>query len=270
MPHAGSNDALYYEDVGHGHPIIFIPGFGGLGSFWTAQIEHFRNGFRAITIDQRGVGKSERTKGFYSLGQMTDDLKSVMDAAGVSDAILVGHSTGGAIAQAMAVASPERVTGLLLSSTWCKPTNYFRRVFEFRRSLLEIGAKDLFHQAGVFFRYPPAFSEEHDAAFEKTGEVDAETTIARINAILQSDLSSISSKIASPTLVVAARDDSLIPQYMSDEVAQQIPQSKYVVLDEGGHFLPETRSDEYNTLLGNFIRSLDLKTRESGRLRSAG
>jgi aminoacrylate hydrolase len=270
MPYAGPNDALYYEDVGLGHPIVFIPGFGGLGSFWKNQIEYFRNGFRTVTIDQRGVGASARSRGEYSLKQMTDDLRSVLDAASIQSAVLVGHSTGGAIAQTFAVETPDRVTGLLLSSTWCRPTRYFRRVFEFRRSLLEIGANDLFHQAGVFFRYPPAFCEDHDGAFDKSGEVDAEITIARINAILQSDLGAVSSRIAVPTLVVAARDDCLIPQYMSDEVAQQISQSKYVVLDEGGHFLPETRSDEYNTQLANFVRSLDLRTGESERLRSTG
>ncbi len=39
MPYAGPNDALYYEDVGHGHPIFFIPGFGGVGSFWSKQAD---------------------------------------------------------------------------------------------------------------------------------------------------------------------------------------------------------------------------------------
>jgi aminoacrylate hydrolase len=267
MPYAGPSDALYYEDVGHGHPIFFIPGFGGVGSFWNNQIDFFKRRFRVITIDQRGAGASARSRQKYSLDQMTEDVQVVMDAAGIDTAILVGHSTGGAIAQTLAVWTPDRVSGMLLSSTWCKPYNYFRRVFEFRRSLLEIGATDLFHKAGIFFRYPPDYAEAHDAAFENGGAIDVEITIARIDAILQADLSLVTDRINVPTLVVAARDDFLIPQYMSDEVAQRIPDSKYIVLDQGGHFLPETRSSDYNILLDDFLGSLNLQTPDAGRQR---
>jgi aminoacrylate hydrolase len=271
MPYAGLSDALYYEDVGHGHPIFFIPGFGGVGSFWRNQIEFFKPRFRVITIDQRGAGASARTRQRYSLEQMTNDVQLVMDAARIDTAILVGHSTGGAIAQKLAVWSPDRVSGMLLSSTWCKPGNYFRRVFEFRKDLLKIGAIDLFHKAGVFFRYPPDYAEANDGAFENGGAVDAEITIARIDAILQADLSLIADQISVPTLVVAARDDCLIPQYMSDDVAQRIPNAKYVVMDRGGHFLPETRSNDYNSLLDDFLHGLKLQDRTDGRtLHSAG
>ena len=65
-------------------------------------------------------------------------------------------------------------------------------------------------------------------------------------------------RIKAPTLVVAARDDTLVPAYMSDEVAQRIAHSKYIVLDQGGHFLPETRSSDYNRLLDDFLVSLGL------------
>jgi aminoacrylate hydrolase len=267
MPYAGPSDALYYEDVGSGHPIFFIPGFGGVGSFWSNQIDFFRQRFRVITIDQRGAGASARSRQEYSLHQMTEDVQAVMDSARIDTAILVGHSTGGAIAQTLAVTDPDRVSGMLLSSTWCRPSNYFRRVFEFRRSLLEIGETDLFHKAGIFFRYPPDYADAHDIAFENSGDIDVEITIARINAILQADLSLVTGQINVPTLVVAARDDCLIPQYMSDEVARRIPDSKYVVMNQGGHFLPETRSNDYNVLLDNFMTGLDLPTSATGKER---
>ncbi|WP_213772253.1 alpha/beta hydrolase [Bradyrhizobium sp. dw_78] len=254
MPHAGPDSALFYEDKGRGDAILFIPGFGGVGSFWNRQIRYFSDRFRVITIDQRGTGASARSRQTYSLDQMTDDARTVLDAAGVRSTIVVGHSTGGAIAQMLAAKMPDRVSRIVLSSTWCKPGNYFRRVFEFRRSLLELGEVDLFHKAGIFFRYPPEYAERHDQAFEAGGgPPDIEITISRINAILQSDMTSLIPDIRAPTLVVAARDDTLVPKYMSDEVARSIAGSKYVVLNEGGHFIPETRSDEYNAVLDDFL-----------------
>lgn len=258
MPYAGSQEALFYQDTGHGHAVVFIPGFGGVGSFWKRQVDFFKPRFRVITADQRGTGASARSRGAYSLDGMTDDLETVLDAAGIQRATLVGHSTGGAIAQALAVRTPDRIAGMVLSSTWCKPGNYFRRCFEFRRSLLEIGETDLFHKAGIFFRYSPSYAETHDAAFDAVGDVDINITIARINAILEADLSDVTGRITVPTIVVASRDDCLVPSYMSDDVARRIPGARHVEFDHGGHFLPETRGDEYNAVLDDFFGSLGL------------
>lgn len=256
MPNAGPDNALFYEDVGEGYPIFFIPGFGGVGSFWCRQVEFFRDRFRVITLDQRGTGASTRSRQAYSLAQMTDDVRAVMDAARIKKAAFVGHSTGGAIVQLLAAQMPKRVSRIVLSSTWCRPGNYFRRVFEFRRSLLELGATELFHQAGVFFRYPPHYAEDHDSAFEDGSPVDIDITIGRIEAILRSDVADMVGRISAPTLVVAARDDCLIPRYMSDDVARRITGARYVVIEDGGHFLPETRSAEYNALLDEFLGGL--------------
>jgi len=265
MPYAGANDALYYEDIGDGPTILFIPGFGGVSSFWRGQIDYFRGRYRVIAVDQRGAGASARSRQDYSIAQMTEDVRIVMDAAHIDSATVVGHSTGGAIAQTLAVSARERVAAIVLSSTWCTPGNYFRRVFEFRRSLLQIGAIDLFHKAGVFFRYPPTYAETHDASFDAGGTVDVDITISRINAILEADMSLVSPRVEVPALVLAARDDCLIPAYMSEEVAQRIPGANYAVVDSGGHFLPETRCDDYNTLLNDFLR--DLGTPMSEKIR---
>jgi aminoacrylate hydrolase len=253
MSRAGPNGDLFYDDVGKGEPLVFIPGFGGLGSFWNGQKRHFQDRFRVITVDHRGTGESARTRGAYSLQQMTDDVRAVLDAAGVKAAVLVGHSTGGAIAQMLAGTTPERVRGLVLSSTWCRTANYFRRVFEFRRALLERGETDLFHKAGIFFRYPPAYTEENDHEFEGGGAVDPQITISRIDAILQTDLTAHVARIQAPALVIAAEDDCLVPKYMSDEVARRVPGARYVVLDRGGHFCPKTRSDTFNAIVDDFI-----------------
>src|SRR5882757_608987 len=125
---------LYYEDSGTGADVvIFVPGFDGVGSFWDPQRAHFRSSHRVLTVDHRGIGSSSKTRSEYSIRQMASDVIAVMDHAGVLRATIVGHSTGGAIAQFIAAKWPERVLKLVLSSTWCRPGNYLRRVFEFRR-----------------------------------------------------------------------------------------------------------------------------------------
>jgi aminoacrylate hydrolase len=254
MPYASvAEGALYYEDVGEGEAVVFIPGFGGLASFWAPQIEYFRRMFRVIAVDHRGTGASLKTRGRYSLTQMSEDVLAVLDAAGLSRASLVGHSTGGAIAQVLAATAAERVAKVVLSSTWCHPGNYFRRLFEFRKALLERGDLDGFHKAGIFFRYEPAYAEAHDEVFEYRGGVDVEITISRINAILDADLTPYVAGIQVPALVMAVADDILVPKFLTDDVARLVPGAEYTVLPTGGHFYPETRSAEFNEAVERFL-----------------
>jgi aminoacrylate hydrolase len=255
MPYAGRSGDLYYDDLGSGPAILFIPGFGGVGSFWNAQKQFFQSRFRVITVDHRGTGASARSKCTYSLEQMSEDVKLVLDAAAVNEVILIGHSTGGAIAQILAATMPDRVQGSVLSSTWCQTGNYFRRVFEFRRMLLERGEFDLFHKSGIFFRYSPSYSDDHDDVFESGSAPDVEITISRIDAILRSDTTDYASRITTPTLVMAVADDCLVPPFLTDAVARNIAHAQYVALDHGGHYFPITRSDRFNQILDWFLDS---------------
>jgi len=256
MAFAGPNDELFYEETGEGYPVLFIPGFGGVGSFWKRQVAYFSRHYRTVTFDHRGTGKSARSRIIYSIDQMEEDARFVMDAAGIERAVIVGHSTGGAIAQKLAACCPDRVAGAVLSCTWLRPGDYFRRVFRFRRSLLAKGEQSLYHQAGIFFLYPPSYLEGRGDLFDGERVIDAEITLARIEAVLQADLSAYSGSIRVPTLVVAARDDSLVPNYMSIELARCISDAKYVELDLGGHFLPETASEQYNQLIEDFLKNV--------------
>lgn len=251
-----NDDELYYEDSGAGADVvIFVPGFGGVGSFWEAQRAHFRSSHRILTIDHRGSGSSSKSRSEYSIRQMAQDVVAVMDHAGVSRATIVGHSTGGAIAQFMAANWPGRVLKLVLSSTWCRPGNYFRRMFEFRRSLLERGDVDGYRKAGIFFQYQPEFSETHDQLFDSNEQLDIDHLIRRIDAVLDSDIRALAAAIKTPTLIVATRDDHLVPQFLSDEVARTITGSDYKVLESGGHFHPKTEANQFNAAISAFLQS---------------
>ena len=96
-----------YEEYGEGPPLMFVSGLGGVGSYWTPQIEAFAKHYRVIIHDHRGTGQSTKSKIRYSLEQMSADTIGLMDVLGVSSAHLVGHSTGGAIAQILCLDHPD-------------------------------------------------------------------------------------------------------------------------------------------------------------------
>ena len=85
---------IYYEEVGTGTPIIFIPGWSGTTEFFHSQIEYFSNNYRVIVYDPRGQGRSSKTLENNHYPQHGADLKALMDALMLEDVVLVGHSLG--------------------------------------------------------------------------------------------------------------------------------------------------------------------------------
>jgi pimeloyl-ACP methyl ester carboxylesterase len=75
------------------------------------------SGFRVLSFDNRGVGRSERVPGPYTVAEMADDAVSVLDEAGVGSAHVYGISLGGMIAQEVALRHPSRVSALVLGAT---------------------------------------------------------------------------------------------------------------------------------------------------------
>ncbi|MDQ6762336.1 MAG: alpha/beta hydrolase [Bacteroidota bacterium] len=87
---------IYYEDLGKGKPIVFIHGWPLSGSMWEYQVVPLTaQGFRCITYDRRGFGKSDRPFSGYDYDTMAGDLKALMDELNLEDVMLVGFSMGG-------------------------------------------------------------------------------------------------------------------------------------------------------------------------------
>jgi pimeloyl-ACP methyl ester carboxylesterase len=128
--------ALYYERQGVGFPVMLVSGLAGFASFWHDQAVAFAKNFDVITHDHRGIGQSDLTRSGFTVDRMAADVIGLMDALEIERAHIVGHSTGGAIAQILAVEHPKRLASVVLSATWTKPDAYFRRLFALRKDIL--------------------------------------------------------------------------------------------------------------------------------------
>ena len=133
MPLVESGEAqLFVEEHGKGEAMLLVPGLGGSGTFWRKQVEYFSPRYRVVTYDHRGVGRSPAAPLHDSVGEMADDALALMDALGIEAAHIVGHSTGGAIGQHLALRSPKRVRSLVLSASWAGPAPLFTDLFRVR------------------------------------------------------------------------------------------------------------------------------------------
>ncbi|HZT88346.1 MAG TPA: alpha/beta fold hydrolase [Stellaceae bacterium] len=262
MPRIGIGDcSLYYERHGMGFPVMFVTGLGGFASFWQDQIGAFAKSFDVVTHDHRGIGQSDQSPIIYTVDRMARDVVALMDALRIDRAHIVGHSTGGAIAQVLAVEHPSRVASIVLSASWTKPDAYFRRLWNLRKEILQRLGPSAYVQSATLFLYPSGWVARnnerlrHAEAQSLASFAPVETVASRIDAILAFDCTAGLPRIKAPTLVVGAEDDIVTPAYFSEELARLIPGAEIKIFPRGGHALPHVRAREFNNAVLPFLVS---------------
>lgn len=123
MAYALTDDGIeiYYEAKGQGLPIVFVSGYFGISDIWQAQTEVLSRTFRTVSYDSRGYGRSAKPlqAEAYSIPRHAEDLKAVIDAAGINGpVVLVSHSIGCNIISTFAANSPQRVAGLVYTACY--------------------------------------------------------------------------------------------------------------------------------------------------------
>jgi aminoacrylate hydrolase len=261
MPKADLGDfQLYYEAHGDGPPVFLVSGLGGVGAYWLPNLPAFAAKHRVIIHDHRGTGQSARSKIEYSVDQMTDDLVRLMDHLKIQRAHVVGHSTGGAIAQTLAVTHPERLASLVIYASWTRADPFFKRSFAARRTLLTTAGGTAYVRSTPVFLYPAWWINQNAALLEEREKVaipgfpGAEIVASRIDAIVAFDRTADLGRIRTPTLVICARDDFITPAYFSEELARLIPGATLQLLDKGGHCASETVPDAFNAAVLGFLQ----------------
>ena len=137
MPRISIGDCqLYVERHGAGFPVLFISGLNGLAAYWRDQVPGFSAKFDVLLHDHRGVGQSDHSRVAYTVERMAEDVLRLMDALGIARAHVIGHSTGGAIAQVLAIEHPNRLASVVIAASWTKADAYFRRLFALRKDIL--------------------------------------------------------------------------------------------------------------------------------------
>ncbi len=250
---------IHVEITGSGPDLLLGAGLGGRGVFWANQIQEFAKYFRVITHDHRGCGKSSPGKIIHGAEHMADDLIAVMDALNIDAAHMVGHSTGGAICQHIALKHPERLSRLVLSCSWAGPDDYFVQLFEMRREILIKCGPAAYFTSGTYLAMPSshlqpqmqnsrAFMAERMSAFP-----GLEVELSRLDAVVSHDLRNKLYEIPHETLCIGARDDQITPPGFTEELGQKIPGAATHLLERGGHFCPITSPNAYSARLLQFL-----------------
>ena len=270
--HPVRSGRLYYETAGKGEPLILLPGLGGSGKSWTHQIGPLSQRFLCVTYDHIGTGRSDRWHGPYSVDGMADDLLELMDALSIRSAHLIGHSTGGAIAQTIACRTPERVRSLVLLASWSKADAYFRWIFAMRRQVLLGCGVEAYLRGTAFFLYPPWWINQHEAEVERGIQAglaenpDRDILASRIDAILAFDRADRLAGLTAPTLVTGAANDVLVPRHYLTDLAARIPGALLDILPDGGHVPHQTTPEAFRRRVLCFLDEEQPPQRPAPRL----
>jgi aminoacrylate hydrolase len=252
---------LQAKSQGSGPVLLLVSGLGGTAAFWTGTAAALARSFRVISFDQRGIGASTRGTAPCTIDQLALDCFSVLDAAGVDRAVVLGHSTGGCIGQAMARLSGGRLDGLILSATWLRPSRYMTSLFGTRRAILAENPK-AYAASAALMAYPPAWIEAHWGTYEAAVAAAPVTAQAqqvvreRIDALMSFDGSADVSALVMPVLILGARDDMIVPAFLQEELAAALPGARKTMLDSGGHFFPVARPDAFTANVAEWIGEL--------------
>jgi aminoacrylate hydrolase len=259
-----TNGSLYYEVHGEGPILFMVAGLGGVGSFWTPQLDAFAQRFKVILHDHRGTGQSSRDLITYSVAQMARDVLDLADGLAIDRFHYAGHSTGAAIGLELALHHRERLHTAVLSSGWARRDPWFSRCFETRATLLRHAGAAAYVRSQGLFLYPPWWVSQNDErltqmeAEQLAHFPQAEIMLSRIAAITGYGPGEALGSIATPALVVCADDDHLTPPHLSLDMHRLIPGSDLAILPTGGHFNTVTRPADFNrAVLGWLQAQLD-------------
>ena len=111
-------DRIHYVEAGRGRPILFLHGLGGqLHHFRHTMFDRLAGDFHVVALDRAGSGYSVRGRsGTGKLGEQAATVAAFIDAMGLERPLIVGHSLGGAVALALAIDQPDKISGLALLS----------------------------------------------------------------------------------------------------------------------------------------------------------
>jgi 3-oxoadipate enol-lactonase len=220
-----------------GRPTVVVGGsVGSTIAAWDPQLAALAGDQYVIAYDHRGHGGSPAPAGPYTIAELAEDVVGLLDDYQVERAHLVGLSLGGMVAQQIAAQLPDRVDRLVLLCTaahYADPSPWTERAANVRAN------GTLAVADGAVERWlTPGFRRDHPAETARVramiSSIDAEGYAGCCEAIAQMDLRPGLPHIKAPTLVIAGEQDPALSPEQLRELANAIPDSRFVIVP-GAH-----------------------------------
>ena len=238
--------------------IVFLHGIGGCVDTWRAQVEHFSKTYQVLAWSAPGFGGTARLDEL-TFESLASRLAVDMKAAGISEAVVVGHSFGGMVAQQFVKDFSEMVSHLVLIGTspaFGRPDGEFQKKFvaDRTRPLDEGMSMAEMARAGVGnLLGPDAAAGVADQVCAAMSKVPEQTYRDVVQLLTSFDLKSNLAHINVPALLVVGEHDAMAPPPMMERMGSYIADARFETLAGVGHMTQMEDPGNFNRLLEDFI-----------------
>ena len=238
-----------------GPPLVLLHALGTSLRLWDDLVPLFPQ-HRILRLDMRGHGASDVPPPPYAMGALIHDVERMMDRHGLREAVVVGLSIGGLIAQGLAVKRLDLVRGMVLSNTAAKIG--IASQWEARMAAVTAGGMAALQEAtmerwlGRKWRENPALPRV-SALFLGT---DPQGWCGAAAAVSGTDFYTPTASLTLPTLAIAGANDGATPPDLVKETADLILGSRFALLRGVGHLPMVEQPAAYATLLHDFLESI--------------
>jgi pimeloyl-ACP methyl ester carboxylesterase len=229
---------LHYAEYGNtgGAPVVFLHGWPDSWFSFSRVLPLLPNTLRALAVDQRGFGDSDRPESGYAITDLGGDVIAFLDALQVERATLVGHSFGSFVARQAAIAHPERVNALVLIGTGFAASNTVTRDLQSTlRDLpdpIPVEFARSFQASTAYRPLPPDFFERIIAESLK---LPPRLWRLAIDRLVEYDDTERVGRIEAPTCLLWGDQDALFSRMDQNRFMAALPAARLIVYEQTGH-----------------------------------
>jgi 3-oxoadipate enol-lactonase len=261
LPTARANGHdLYYEIHGAGEPLLCVMGLASDSSGWSLEVPGWSSAHRTVVFDNRDCGRSSYAAEDYTVRDMAADTIALADALELERFHLLGMSLGGAIAQEVALAAPPRVATLTLCVSYAGVGRWGRERARLEEQALA-GKSDqqLIEELMLITMSERTYEEPGHVQYMKNLILSyphrqrREGYVRQLRASVAHDARDRLPTLRTPTHVIGAERDLLVPIWNSRELAELIPGAKLSVIAGAPHAINVECPSELTALVLDFL-----------------
>jgi len=255
---------IYFEVQGNENAketLVFLNGLSQSTVSWILTTPYFKNEYRIVLIDFIFQGQSDKSGEWRSFDTHARDVVSVLDYLKIDKAIVAGLSYGSLVAQHLAINHGNRISKLLLISTFAHKTPYYDAIELSWWRALEFGGYNLM----LDIMLPSVLSENYflnpliPIDLMKQTRQEANEDKQALFKLMRATKERIDyrpelKKITVPTMVIQGEKDLLLPVHMANEVAKSIPNSQFKVIPHVGHTLNLEAVPQMVAIIKDFLK----------------
>lgn len=261
-----------YQRRGRGIPLVLLHGAFGDSRDWLDDVAHLADHAEVIAWDAPGCGGSADVPSGWTARDWSEAVVEFIDAVGLDQPVLCGHSLGSVLALLVARDHPTALRGLVLAGPYAgwagslDSDELDRRIRGVEATITTPAEQWADEFLATVF--PAATPPERVAAARSALlEWRPATTAALLSAFARLDLRSALPRVAVPTLVVRGSRDERSPFGAALAIAREIPHARFVELDGLGH---DCTGPDFDTVVARFLDRLSAASPRRSRRGEAG